>query len=109
MNSLEVFKAMLRKNANLEDTATSIPAGMCISCRQPALPKCYSDAGRREYAISGMCEQCFDECTKEDDTEDLGPPTGKCANCSGPIFGGRSTVCSDNCHEEYAAYLNSMR
>jgi len=34
--------------------------GMCISCREPALPKCYSEAGRREYGISGLCEKCFD-------------------------------------------------
>ena len=34
--------------------------GVCVQCRQPALPKCYSEAGRREYRISGMCEECFD-------------------------------------------------
>jgi len=35
--------------------------GICINCFEPALPKCYSDAGRREYEISGFCEKCFDE------------------------------------------------
>jgi hypothetical protein len=35
--------------------------GICVQCRQEALPKCHSDAGRREYRISGMCEMCFDE------------------------------------------------
>ena len=40
--------------------------GLCISCREPALPKCYSEAGRREYSISGMCEKCFDEMFGED-------------------------------------------
>jgi len=34
--------------------------GICISCHEPALPKCYSDAGIKEYRISTMCEQCFD-------------------------------------------------
>lgn len=35
--------------------------GICIQCKQPAIPKCYSEAGRREYRISGLCEECFDE------------------------------------------------
>jgi hypothetical protein len=34
--------------------------GICIKCKEPALPKCYSAAGRREYQISRMCEECFD-------------------------------------------------
>ncbi len=39
--------------------------GLCVACREPAIPKCRTDAGRREYRISGMCEKCFDECTEE--------------------------------------------
>ena len=35
-------------------------SGICVKCKEPALPKCYSDAGRREYQISAMCEKCFD-------------------------------------------------
>lgn len=42
----------------LEDV---IPKGICIQCKQDALKNCYSDAGRREYRISGLCEKCFDE------------------------------------------------
>jgi len=38
--------------------------GICVHCKQPALPKCYSEEGRREYEISGLCEACFDEITK---------------------------------------------
>lgn len=34
--------------------------GICVDCKEPALPKCYSVAGRDEYRISGLCEQCFD-------------------------------------------------
>lgn len=40
--------------------AEAISTGRCVSCGEPALPKCYSNAGRREYYISGMCEKCFD-------------------------------------------------
>lgn len=42
-----------------------IESGLCIHCGEPALEKCYSAAGRKEYKISGLCERCFDEITKE--------------------------------------------
>ena len=35
--------------------------GLCLECKEPAGPKCYSEAGRREWGISGVCEKCFDE------------------------------------------------
>ena len=41
--------------------------GLCLICGEPALPKCYSDAGRREYAISGSCERCFDAMFADED------------------------------------------
>lgn len=40
--------------------------GLCFVCGQPALPRCYSDAGRREFQISGTCELCFDAMFQED-------------------------------------------
>lgn len=33
---------------------------ICVQCRQPALENCYSQTGRNEYKISGLCEKCFD-------------------------------------------------
>lgn len=33
----------------------------CVKCRGDADALTYSDAGAREYEISGVCEQCFDE------------------------------------------------
>lgn len=41
--------------------------GLCISCGQPALKNCYSEAGRREYSISGLCEKCFDAAYSGED------------------------------------------
>jgi len=36
-------------------------------------------------------------------------PTGKCSNCGGPIYNHYdSTVCSDECHRSYCAYLNGV-
>ena len=46
--------------------AEAVEQGICIDCKEPALPNCYSDAGVREYYISGMCEECFDNMFKED-------------------------------------------
>ena len=34
--------------------------GICISCLEKALPKCYSEEGLEEYRLSGICEACFD-------------------------------------------------
>ena len=44
----------------------AVSTGLCIQCKEPALPKCYSDAGRKEYGISGLCEQCFDAIFQEE-------------------------------------------
>lgn len=33
----------------------------CIKCGRPALEHCYSEEGKREVFISGLCEECFDE------------------------------------------------
>ena len=43
----------------------TVNTGLCIQCKEPALPKCYSEAGRKEFTISGMCEECFDNMFKE--------------------------------------------
>lgn len=40
--------------------------GLCICCEKPAIPKCYSPLGIREYHISGLCELCYDELFEED-------------------------------------------
>ena len=40
-------------------------SGICISCKEPALEKCYSEAGRKEFYISGLCEICFDNMFEE--------------------------------------------
>jgi len=47
--------------------------GICIECRQNALSNCYSEDGRREYKISGLCELCFDRMHvgKEEEDDDM--------------------------------------
>lgn len=34
--------------------------GLCVKCGRPALEHCQTEDGRREVAISGVCEECFD-------------------------------------------------
>jgi hypothetical protein len=41
--------------------SSSASKGLCVDCRQSALERCYSEAGKREYGISGLCEICFDK------------------------------------------------
>lgn len=51
--------------------SAAIQQGICIQCKEPALPKCYSDLGRKEYHITALCEECFDKITlPNDETED---------------------------------------
>jgi len=41
--------------------------GVCVVCKKP--PTFYSDAGKREYQISGVCEPCFDLMFAEEDDD----------------------------------------
>ena len=65
--NLDDLKKNLAEEAGLMPLQDAWDAGVCVQCREPALPKCYSDAGRREYGISGMCEECFDNLFKEEE------------------------------------------
>lgn len=44
-------------------TEAAIASGLCIQCRRRAEQHCYSNAGLREFRISGLCEECFDSIT----------------------------------------------
>ena len=66
MNELRAFQDNLARSIYGLTSDEAQSQGICISCRLPAKERCYSSAGRREYEISGLCEICFDEITKED-------------------------------------------
>lgn len=63
--SLKRFQDDIARIATGNTKAEAHEKGICIQCKQP--PVFYSEAGRREYRISGMCEPCFDALTKEED------------------------------------------
>ena len=63
MSDLQKFKDKLAEGLYGMTAEQAIAKGICIQCKQPALPNCYSEAGVREFRISGLCEECFDKIT----------------------------------------------
>ena len=61
MNQLQDLKDKMAKELYGTTVEENQKSGLCIQCKKPALEQCYSEAGRREYKISGLCEKCFDE------------------------------------------------
>jgi len=63
------FKNRLSKALYGMETDDAISKNLCVRCKQPAYKNIYSEAGKREFKISGLCERCFDEVTyiEEDD------------------------------------------
>ena len=61
MNTLQDFKDGIAKSIFGTTVKETTEKGICINCNEWALNKCYSEAGKREFFISGMCEECFDK------------------------------------------------
>ena len=59
--NLKAFQDQMAKEVFGQTKEEAKESGLCINCHQPALPNCYSEAGRKEYKISGLCEKCFDK------------------------------------------------
>ena len=66
---LQDFKNALAYELFGETQAQAQDCLRCLRCKKPALERCYSQAGRDEYNISGICERCFDAMFKEEDYE----------------------------------------
>lgn len=65
MIKLQEMKDSMSKDLFGMTKDEAVSKGICVNCKEEALPKCYSEAGRKEFRISGMCEQCFDEICGE--------------------------------------------
>lgn len=61
MSKHQDFMDGLQKSTFGLSFTEALEQGICINCKEEALPKCYSEPGIKEYYISGLCEQCFDE------------------------------------------------
>lgn len=59
-SSLLRFQDSMAKGLYGMTKTEALGKGICIDCKEIALPKCYSEAGRREYYVSGLREECFD-------------------------------------------------
>lgn len=57
--NLKNFQSEVAKEAGMNMDNKS--KGLCVQCGKPALENCYSEAGRREVSITGLCERCFDK------------------------------------------------
>ncbi len=42
--------------------------GICVQCKKP--PVFHTEAGRKEYTLSAMCEPCFDELMADPEEEE---------------------------------------
>jgi len=59
--ALQEVKDTIAKDLYGQTTEEAVATGLCIQCKQPAIQNCYSEEGKREYYISGLCEKCFDK------------------------------------------------
>ena len=59
--SLQEFKNKMAKDLFDQAISEALEQQICINCKDPALPKCHSEAGIEDYVRSGLCEECFDE------------------------------------------------
>lgn len=65
MTTVKDFQDNLAKDLFNMTREEAIAKSICIDCKEEALPKCYSENGRKEYLISGLCELCYDKAIKE--------------------------------------------
>jgi hypothetical protein len=60
----------IKLNDVLIEIATTATAftekGKCWVCEEDAKPKIHTEAGEREFRISGTCEECFDRMFEEE-------------------------------------------
>ena len=47
-------------------TREELPDSVCISCKTKLNIELFSEIDRKEFRISGLCPQCFDDITREE-------------------------------------------
>jgi hypothetical protein len=56
-------------NEGAAKAALARSEGKCFICQEEAKPRIHTEAGEREYRISGCCEDCFDDMFGEGKNE----------------------------------------
>jgi len=69
MKEVEKLQAALKEMSRQHKQASVL--GVCTICGLPALARCYSTAGVRQYRLSGHCELCYDKWALDMEKEDV--------------------------------------
>lgn len=62
-NPLQEFKDGMATDLYNMTVKEAVEKGICIDCKKPSTFS--SEAGRKEYPISGLCEPCWDKIFEE--------------------------------------------
>ena len=65
MKEFEKLQAALKEMSRQHKQASVL--GVCTICGLPALARCYSTAGVRQYRLSGHCEICYDKMFSDEE------------------------------------------
>lgn len=64
--SMMEFKNKMAQNMFGISITDAWNQNICVDCKQPITEESfYSEMGRKEYSISGLCEHCADKIFKE--------------------------------------------
>jgi len=72
MTTLRDIQNKMTKAVYGQTLDEALDTQLCIKCKEPAIAKCYSPAGIKEYNLSGLCEECFDAIMAENDEDEDG-------------------------------------
>lgn len=67
MSNLEKLKTELAQGIYGITKQEAYARNICIDCKEPWEPKTHTDAGRREYRITAICEECRDKMFENGD------------------------------------------
>jgi hypothetical protein len=73
MTSPKEFSNNLAKEIYGKNPSDCMAEGVCIQCGENAMENCYSEVGRKEFYISGLCEKCFDSIFEDIDIDESDP------------------------------------
>ena len=64
--SLDDFKNYISRQAYGISKGEAHAQDICVKCKELWWKKTRSQAGKQEYQISGLCEDCFDSIGKDE-------------------------------------------